>query len=780
MSVIKKTFFFVLLIFTAGLYNGHAQKTNLFNDPDLLFKNGLDLFEREKFGAAQNNFDEYLESNANNNSELNVNAEYFSAICALRLFNKDAEKLTRNFIKNNPESPKVRLAYFQLGNYTYYRKKYDKSIEYYSHVDPYDLNKAELGEYKFKYGYSYFVKKEFDKASSLFYDIKDIDTKYAPSANYYFAHVAYQNKNWETALKSFLKLVDYDQFAHIIPYYITQIYYHQGRYEQIKKYSPPLLDAATTKRAPEIARVIGEAYYRTNDFVSAIKYLEIFRDKSFDVSREDQYQLGYAYHKTGKNNQAVDMLGEIVYYEDSLTQHAHYMMGDSYVKLKKKRDARNAFYSASKFNYDKSVEEDALFNYAKLSYELAYNPYNQAIKALKKYIKKYPRSGRIDEAYGYLVKVFLTTKNYKGALDAIENIKLKNEDLRKAYQRVSYQLALKLMNNGSYKDAIGYFDKSMIYKSDRDLVAQAHFWKGESYYRMGENVVLVDSAKGRNYLDEAILNYQDFIFSNGAIHLPIFNTASYHIAYAYFQGKEYDNAITWFRKFVNAQDTEVELQKKNDAYNRLGDAYFIKRKQEKSNIERAIEYYGFASEIGKVELDYSLFQKATSQGFMQGYEKKVATLSSLLENFNQGKIKSKRYLIKTKYELGGVYQQLNKDEEALKFYQDIVDNHNRSLFLKNSLLKIAWIHFLKDNDQEALGLFKRIVKDYPGTKESREAFNGIESICVNNADADCVKNIADSLNINLSNSKMDSVTFAAAEKSKECEEKNSEIYQVFK
>ena len=47
--------------------------------------------------------------------------------------------------------------------------------------------------------------------------------------------------------------------------------------------------------------------------------------------------------------------------------------------------AKNAFYNAYQLDFNKSITEDALFSYAKLSYELDFNPYAEAEKSFTKY-----------------------------------------------------------------------------------------------------------------------------------------------------------------------------------------------------------------------------------------------------------------------------------------------------------------------------------------------------------------------------------------------------------
>ena len=46
-----------------------------------------------------------------------------------------------------------------------------------------------------------------------------------------------------------------------------------------------------------------------------------------------------------------------------------------------KQSARNAYLAASKLGFDKQLQEDALFEYAKLSYELDFNV--QALEATR-------------------------------------------------------------------------------------------------------------------------------------------------------------------------------------------------------------------------------------------------------------------------------------------------------------------------------------------------------------------------------------------------------------
>ena len=207
-----------------------SQQTMIYTNPAAGFKAGLELFQKQKFGSAQKQFlktTEYYSSEPNN--LLRIDAEYYSALCALELFNKDAELLLKNFIAEHPESPRTQTAYFQLGKYNYRKKLYSKALDWFAKVDVYDLNNEELSEFYFKRGYSFFENDSMAQAKKDFFEIKDIDNKYAAPATYYFGHISYVEKNYQTALLHFQKLKKNESFGSIVPYYIAQIFFLQQK-----------------------------------------------------------------------------------------------------------------------------------------------------------------------------------------------------------------------------------------------------------------------------------------------------------------------------------------------------------------------------------------------------------------------------------------------------------------------------------------------------------------------------------------------------------------------
>ena len=726
----------------------HAQKTRIYTFEDVDLMQGIDLFEKEKFVAAQHYFEKVVQRTADKNSLTRIDAEYYAALCAVELFNKDAEDLLIRFIHDHPESGQVKMACFNLGKYKYRKKQYLEAIDWFDKVDVTELNKEETAEFYFKRGYSYFIKEEYEKSGKDLYEIKDIENKYAAPATFYYSIIEYRNKNYETALKGFQRLTSDENFGSIVPYYIAQIFYLQGKYDEVIKYSPPLLeDSAHAVQAPGVIKILAESFYRLGRYSESQAYFEKYLYETKAFTRSDWYELGYSYYVAGDTVKALNAFKNAANAEDSLAQNAFYLMADCYLRNKSKQMALDAFYNAYKINADKDIREDALFNYAKLSYELSYNPFSEAIKAFETYLKEYPNSSRNDEAYGFLVNVYLTTKNYEAALKSIENIKMLTPNLKAAYQQIAYYRGIQLFNDQQMQDAIRLFDKSLQYPIDKKYSALCKYWKGESCYRLAE--------KGRNtdLLENAIKSYKDFLFEPGAITLDVFNTANYSLGYAYFKEQKYSDANTWFRKFVSAKKQEPPL-KMNDAYLRIADGFF---KQKDYN--NAADYYDRSLQLDLADVDYAMYQKGLVLGLLGKHEAKSKTLEALLAKFPGKTV----YEAAAKYELGKSYEMQNNMDKAYAYYMRVIKEHPGSNYVAGSMLQAGNIQNKKGQYDAALNMLNDLYNKFPKSNEALEAVNIMHEVCKKKGDTDCLEKLRDLKGSNITASKLDSDNFEIAE-----------------
>ena len=711
----------------AGLLIGisiHAQRTIANYHPNKKYIDAKELFEKEKYAAALNLFQEFILENHEPGSELSINAEFYSNICSLYLFHKDAEFNLEQFVADHPESAWVERTYLELANYNYKRKRYSKALDWYAYVDPKELSKSEKIEFYYKRGHSYFMDEEYDKAKYDFKQMLGEESEYQTPATYYFSHIAYEEGNTETALMGFEQLKDDPNFAPLIPYYIAQIYYSQERYNELLSYAKPLVDSASTKetkRLPEISRLVGDAYYRTGGYDESVEYLEYYlqnTDKS-DLVAEDYYQLGYAYYTSNQYNNALDLFAECSDEDSEIGQSASYFMGDCYLKLEEKEYARAAFKTASESDYNLKIKEDALFNYAKLAFELSYNPFHEAITAFEQYLENYPDSDRGDEAYEFLLNVYMKSKNYEAAINSLDKIENKDARTQEAYQLVSFNRGVELFKTQKYEEAEEYFNKVSTYQVNYTLLAEALFWKGEIAYR-------------KENFNKAFDLYNQFTSEAGSVNSGFYNEANYCAAYTLFKQKKYDQSTTWFRKYVDASNADDDQRKVNDAYLRLGDCYYVNK-----DFNKAIKYYDEAIATGEGKRDYALFQKGICYGLKGDKSKKIEVLQQLINSQSGSK-----YSTDAKYSLAKSYLEDNQLNKSRDLYQDIIDNHKNTPYVKYAMRDLLLIALKKGDDQEVINIWNELIALYPNDPIRNDAYQIAEEVLIAN-NVDIPDNIVD-------------------------------------
>ncbi len=702
----------------------------------------MDLFRKQKYGTAQKLFDRVIDRPEQETAGILESAEYHKALCAVRLYHDNADHLLYTFIANHPESPGTNDACFEMARYYMDKNRYSMAVQWFERTDPCLLDPDEQAEYHFKRGYAFFKRKKYAQARTAFYEIKDRDTRYTSPAVYYYSHIAYEQKNFETALQGFLRLEDDNTFARVVPYYITQIYYLQEKYDKVIEYAPGLIEKVNEKRLPEMLQVTGEAYFQLDRYQDALPYLERYHGLEKYPGRREKYQLAFTHYSTGDYEKAAKLFREISRRQDKISQNALFHLGDSYLKLDDLNQARMAFSSASKMNFDPDIREDAMFNYALVTFRLSYSPFNEAIRAFNRYIREYPASPRTDQAHNFLLMAFMRTRNYKNALASIEKIRRKDEDIEKAYQRVAYFRGLELFKNLRFHDAINTFDISLKYgKYDPDIKALCYYWKGEAFYRL------------RQY-DKALAQFNDFLLTSGSFQLDVYPVCHYNIGYIHFHRGNYEEANTWFRKFIPLNKDE-KSRLIPDAFNRIGDGFFIS-----SAYGRAIEYYENAINAGMLDVDYALFQKAISLGVMGNHNKKIEILENLQEEYPDSP-----YTDDALYEQGQSLEVLQKPAAAIKKYQEIIGNFPNSGYVSKAYVQLGLQYFNTGRNQEAIENYKKAVTLFPGTAEARHALTGLRNVYmeINNINAylDFVESMGEMVNITVE--EQDSLVYTSAE-----------------
>lgn len=706
----------------------------------------LDLLSKGKYVAAAEQFrlverpSRSTTTQPQYESELSLvreNSQYYEALCALELGNDDAEKLFLKFIKDHPENPLTKLAYFQVGKYYFKQQKYTEALAWFDKVQPGELSGNENTEYKFRKGYSYFSINDFKNAQLLFSEIKNKRSPYMEDATYYFAYIAYLNKDYHLALVNFERLKNSKKYESSYPYYITAVYFLDRRYNDVISYAVPILKNTRQQHETEMLRIVGASYFANADYENSVKYYSRFEDQDRGKTQntQDSYQIGYAYYKVGNYNKAASELEKLVDQNDIYSQNGNYTLGNVFLKMQNKQSARNAYFVASKMSFDPQLQEDATYEYAKLSYELDFN--TQALDATRLYLKNYPRSARNDEMKTLLGEELLNSHNYKEAVDILEPIPNKSASAKAAYQKVTYFRGLEFYNERAFENAIGIFLRSLKFPMDKKTQALTIYWMAEAMYEV------------RKY-GESVDNFEKFLDMDIASETDVANYANYALGYAAFGGEQYKKAAHYFEKFL--QGDEKDRNTINDAVTRLGDSYFVLK-----SYSKAREYYDrIIAQHNKGE-DYAMFQRGMIQGLQGSPDAKISTLTDVLNLFPNSD-----YADDASFEIAYTYFLKNEGATAKTGLQAMIEKYPRSSYIPRALVTVGLIDYNTGNNDLAVESFKKVIADYPSSDEAKQALKQIQKIYTDKGDAQTFIDYAATTPIgNFSASEQENIMFTA-------------------
>ncbi len=720
----------------------YCQQTQIYADPHATFDKATMLFDEHKYSEAAHLFRQVSQSVREEQSTLKVHSDYYAAVCSMYLNHDDAEKQMMEFIHKHPQSPQVHRIDFLLGNYEYGKRKYKDAIYWYNKTDLDYLEPKELSEYYYKKGYSCFSRNQMDSARKCFAEVKDSTSSFYPGATYYYGYISYTHKNYQTAVNSFLKLSKDPNFGKAVPYYIAECYYLEGNYAKAAEYCVPLIDSVPNSAAllnsDEIKKIAAESYYRLHDYKDAIPYFMKYA-KAGSLQETEAYEFAYCYFVTGDYTGAIPYFQNAAAGNDTLTQDADYHIGECYLNTGQKNYAANAFLDAYKLNYDQNLKENALFNFAKISYETCNDPFDAAVTSLTQYLNAYPNSSNHDEAYQYLVNIYSTTKNYEAALKTLAEIKKWDSRLQGVYQRLCYYRGVDLFNNLQFEQAVSYFEKSLTFNFDDKLHLLAYYWKAESFYR-------------EKKYNDAVATYNEFLAQSGAFNTPEYNLSQYGCGYSFFQMKDYDNAGNWFRKYV-AIETKDKVRL-CDAYNRIGDCYFVKE-----DYASATPFYQKSMDLGAHDADYACYQMAQGLGVLHKFDQKIKSLTAFLGNYPKSS-----YYSSAMMELADAYLSNNQPKEAATAYQRVIDEYPNSPNTNQCLLQMGQIYYNQGENDLALKAWKQVADKNKNSSEGSEALSHIKMLYVSEGQVGDMQDYFAKLGVTIGQSALDSVTFSVVKK----------------
>lgn len=711
-----------------------------------LFDEGKSLFQQKAFTAAINPLKLFLEQElpSENYASLQTEAAYMLVCAQYETRHPQCVELLKNFLDTHQDNPYKHRIQALIASSHFFSGEYEEAAEAFSQANLNLLNPQERDDMTYRMA-TCNLKTGNMKEAAIWYDVLyNISNSYDEDCTYYTAYIRYTQNRHEEAMQGFTSLQESEKYGSLAPYYIAEIHLQQKQTKEAEQVAKSYLSKfPNQEHTTEMQRILGCAYYKQGKYHEALQPFSTYMNETNEPRRDALYMYGIASYQCGVYSQVPTLLGEVTHTDDVLSQNAYLHMGLAYLKLADKNKARMAFEQAASKNADKNIKEQAAYNYALCIHETSYSAFGESVTVFEKFLNEFPHSNRTDQIGNYLVEVYMNTRSYDAALASIERIKQPGKNILEAKQRILFHLGTQAFANSTFDKAATYFKQTTAMGNyNRQIVADAFYWLGESNYRLGD-------------VDAAAHHFNQYLTKAPERNTPIYALAYYNLGYIAFNKKAYPTAEKHFLKFVQLE-CGSNPQALGDTYNRLGDCNLHERR-----FNDARQYYTKAESSNTSNGDYAYYQQALVAGLQKNYPEKVSLLDNLFQKYPQSP-----YLVNALYEKGRSYVQMGNSEQAINTFNQVLKNYPESPLSRKAAAEIGLLYYQNEAYDKAIEAYKYVATTYPGSEEARLAMHDLKTLYVETNRVDEYASLTQQLpvGIKFEADEQDSLTYMAAEK----------------
>jgi len=740
MMTIRKNLISLCLLLVGVTMYGQRSFPN--DAADRLFSEGKDFFELKNYAGCLDKLEAYKKVASDH--DLIQEADYMIAFIAFEQGAANAVEMLQLFLEKYPDSPHGDEVGLLIGSGYFERGDYKQASNWLSDVRVGALTIEQQEALHYRLGYALLQNDDLKKARFNFLIAKGIEGPFLQASTYYIAYINYSTGKYTEAMSEFSRLRNDPEYREQANYFIAQINFMEGKHEETVRLTERLLRTyPESENNVELYRIAGHSFYHLGNQDRAITMLRRYMELETNPARGEIYLLGVCEFNQGKYKNAVEALSKAITEEDEITQNASLFLGQSYLRLNDKSNARMAFDHASSLTFNKKIQESALYNYALLIHETAFTGFGESVRVFEKFLNDFPESEYTDKVNDYLVEVFLTSKNYASALESINKIRRPSVKILEAKQNVLFQLGNQAFMDSDMEKAIGFFNQTIAMGNyDNQARADAFFWRGESYYRLG-------------HFAEAISDFDTYRNMARTSDSEKYALVLYNLGYCYFKSMNFERALIAFRRYVSSEQNQ-RLFAIADAYNRIGDCLYYQRL-----FAEAETNYTQAASLQPAAADYALFQSGFMLGLQRNYQGKIRMMDRVINEFP-----TSQFAADALYERGRTYVLLDNNNDAASSFRQLMDQYPQSRIAPKAGVQLGLLYYNTNQLQRSVEAYKRVISQYPGSEEAKVAAQDLRAVYIDlndiNAYATYINSLGGSMHINIS--EQDSLTYLAAER----------------
>ena len=625
--------------------------------------------------------------------------EAYKVMCAIALDKVNAEGMVNTFCSKYPNAPQQSMVKEALASRYFDTGKYEEALAVYNTINRDYLYKTRITDFTFKKAYSNLRTGGYEEAEKGFAEVlAGPYSQYTVPSTYYKGYVHYIRQQFAEAVPLFEKVGKENQFSLMAEYFAVESKLMLKDFDYVIKHGVPLYSQLDREMQSSLARILSEAYYEKGDQQEARRYLDIYAQSGAELSRKDHYFSGIVSYSLKSWSAAIESFSHVLGEDDELAQNAWYYTANSYLQTRNKIAALDAFKAAAKSDYDKVIQEDAFFNFAKLSFDV-----NADISQFRKYMERWPDSGKDDIIHNYMATAFLLSKDYRSAVEALSAIRVHTRESASNLQKAAFLRAMQLIEGRGYRAAEPLLETAAEMGENESLSNLARFWQAECCYR-------------DDRWSEAISINGSLLADNEFRSSTEYPQALYNQAYSYLKSGNYVYAENYFRNFLNVSEDYQQYER--DAQTRLGDACFMQGKY----ADAAATYEKVYEADPASEDLYPVLQSAIAYGLMGNDAKKIELLRQVTRLNRTAPLYPQAL-----FELGRTYVQTGKNENASECFFTLLGMKGNDYYAK-ALLELALINANSRKYDKAIDYYKAVVADAPDSPEAEDALAGLESL----------------------------------------------------
>ena len=699
----------LLLLLSSLAQQLQAQQLPAFQDGYRLYREACDLYDQAKYSSAFDKFEQFraLPTERQMTDEpsrhlLVAEAEFYSALCAYNLLNLGAEARFQQFIEHYPDHPKRNQAQYFQARLMILRGNHKEALPLLKYLDPEKLKPEQQPDAQLLLGFTYFANSYYEEANATLEPLTKVLGPYHDRANYYAGLAYLRRKLYDSALVCLNVLEPSAVYAPKIPLPQAQALLALGRYAELERKAQTWLQDSSLENRGQVMRVVGMGLFDQGKVQEALPYLEgAAKDLTLLPDVGATLRLGMAYQILKQPEPALATLKPLTEGNDTIAQAASYHAAFALLELKQPEEARLLFKRAYDFDQFAPISQDALLQYAKVSYQTRY--FAEAIASFKLFLQRFPEAPQAATAKGLLGEVLFQSNSFAEAIEYYEQGDLKDSRTRTGYQKALLYYGLDLLERNQLPAAIAQLEKAAEVKGDMQQGLTARFWLGEALYRQGEYKRAQDA-------------YNTYLQVRDAAKNDNYALALLGLGWSYFRNGKYADAQTQFGNVLKQgglkPDVEVE------ALCRQGDCQFIRKQY-----TNALASYDRAIGLRRPGSDYALYQAGLTLSRMERYNEAATRLQRLIDGY-----RNSPYRALALDQLGDLYVEwLNDYTQARNVSNKLINEYPGNSLVAGAYRRLAKAALKSDNYSETLKYLKVLLFEY-GEDDALESLKFLVTI----------------------------------------------------